>query len=429
LPKALIVSRYFPPLGSAGASIRLVKFIKYLSDLGWTFVVFTQDLEHTVVPEQPLSSFLLDELPADVVVERVLAPFSPAGHSAENVSDKQVPARIFRRIIGDSSLAWGLKVLSAGIKRMKKVDFDLVFSVTPPFTNALIAMLLSVIRRKPLVLDLKDDWVDSPTFLQKNRIRQRLEKTLESMIVRRSAAVITVTQRSYQLYKERYAHLSKEKRIHFIPNGCDLDEYRHLRSRERKIASERFLILSAAWGFKKDYRDITPFLLGLGQFCTRYSEMSERIEVILLGNSLSAEYDSLLSQLNLQKIVQCTGALSRDKFVEQLWKADLLLLVQPVDNTTAISGTLYEYWATGKAPILLISETGASSTLVEENRVGQHFHYDHIDDIAHYIETIFLAYEAGQPVWIEQEGVEHFDRRKLAGHLDKVLRSTLSPTG
>jgi glycosyltransferase involved in cell wall biosynthesis len=427
LPQVLVVSRFFPPLGSAGASIRLVKFIKYLSDLGWTFVVFTQDLEKTVVPEQLLSAFLLDELPPDLVIERISAPFSPAGHAVEGKDRRLGLIRVIRQILGDSSLAWGLMVFFAGVKKIRKENFTLVFGVTPPFTNALVAMLLSLVGNKPLVLDLKDDWVDSPTFAQKKPIRQFIERNLESLIVRRSAAVVTVTQRSYEVYKERYAHLSKGKKIHFIPNGCDLDEYRHLHSHERKTVSNHFLILSAAWGYKKDYRDITPFLLGLGQFCKRYPEVSEKIEVILLGNSLSSEYDTLLSELNLQKTVRCIGALSRHQFVEQLWKADLLLLVQPKNNTTAISGTLYEYWAAGKAPILLISETGESSALLEENGIGGHFHFDQIDEIANYIEKLFFAYEVGQPVWIKQQGIERFDRRMLARQLDTVLRSILSP--
>ena len=422
MAKALIISRYFPPLSSAGASIRLVKFLKYLSNWDWKFVVFTQDLQQTVVREQVLSSFLLAELPEDIVVERVAAPFA----SNQPTSSENGSGCIFRKILGDSSLAWGIVVFWNGLRELHKSKFDLVFGTTPPFTNALVMMLLGWVGRKPFVLDLKDDWVGSPTFKQKGIFRQKSEMFLESLIVRSASAVITVTAQSYRLYMERYAHLGHARKFHLIPNGCDLDEYDDLGHRERRIASRRFLILSAAWGFRKDYRDIRPFLLGLDAFLRRRTDTRDKVDVVLLGDSLSAEYDELLIDLNLDKVIQRAGAVKRNILIEWLWKADLFLLVQPVHNTTAISGTLYEYWATGKAPVLLISEVGASSALVEENQIGKHFHFDQVAEIAEYIEKIFDAYESGQPIWIEREGIQKFDRKALARHMEVIWQKALS---
>jgi glycosyltransferase involved in cell wall biosynthesis len=309
---------------------------------------------------------------------------------------------------------------------MKTTKIDLIFSVAPPFTNALAAMLLSLAGRKPLILDLKDDWVDSPNFKQKNIFRQKIERLLEKLIVYRAAAIITVTPQSYKLYKKRYANIQTRKKIHFIPNGCDLEEYNILESRDRQISSDRFLVLSAAWGFHKNYRDFTPVLLALDLFLDRHPDKRKNIDVILLGNSLSSEYNDLLAKFDLHTIVRSIGAVERVEMVEWLWKADLLLLVQPKGNTTAISGTLYEYWATGKAPILLISEDGASSALVEGNDIGTHFHFEQTEQIAAYLEKIFQAYESGHPLWISRQGIETFDRRLLAGQMNDIWTQVLN---
>lgn len=407
---ALIVSSYFPPFHSAGGSIRLVKFIKHMSAWWWKFAVYTRDRPGDVASNETLSSFLLDELPEGIVIKRIGDPFS-------------LPAA--RRVLSGSSLGWGLNVVRRGIADLKTQDVDLVFGVTPPFSNALAAMLLAWFGRKPFVLDLKDDWVGSPIFLQKNILRQKTEKLLESLIVRNSSAVITVTPQSFQLYEHRYQYLRTPEKFHLIPNGCDLPEYERLATRTREINSERFLILSAAWGFRKDYRDITPFLLALDMFLKRRPDARKKINIRLLGDSLSAEYDKLISRLGLHEIIKSVGAVKREELVEWLWKADLFLLVQPVDNKTAISGTLYEYWATGKAPVLLIAEEGASSTLVEENHIGRQFHFDQISQIADYIEWIFNAYGRGQPVWIDRAGVQNFDRRSLAKRMDEIWRNVV----
>lgn len=383
--------------------------------------MFTQDIPTDAAPGRELSRFLLDELTEDVAIRRVADPlvhdsFSSLGNRF---------GKILRNMLGDSSLGWGFNVFRSGLRDLNESDVDLIFGVTPPFTNALTALLMSWVGNKPLVLDLKDDWVNSPTFGRKNAVRQKIEKLLEYLVIRRASAVITVTPQSLRLYEERYAHLREPGKFHLVPNGCDLDEYAGLEACERKIASTRFLILSAAWGFRKDYRDISPFLLALDIFLERRPEARDDIEVVLLGDSISDEYDEMLSSLRLNSVIRSVGAVRRKELVDWLWKADLLLLVQPIQNTTAISGTLYEYWAAGKAPILLISEKGASSMLVDDNRLGGHFHFDQIERIAAYIEEVFDAYQRGSPIWIERKGIQEFDRRTLAKKMDSIWRNIL----
>ena len=378
--------------------------------------MYTQDFRGKVDSNETLSDFLLDELTEGTVIKRIADPLS-ASQTGKAVSWL---AKLSRRGLGQSSIGWGFSVFRLGITELRRRDIDLVFGVTPPFTNALVAMLLASFGKKPLVLDLKDDWVGSPTFLKKNAVRQKIEKLVESLIVRTSAAVITVTPQSFKLYRERYLHLRQPEKFHLIPNGCDLDEYEPLAIRTREIRSDRFLILSAAWGFRKDYRDITPLLFALDMLLKRRPDAKEKMDVLLLGDSLSSEYNELIAQLDLAGIVQCVGTLKRSELVESLWNADLFLLIQPLHNTTAISGTLYEYWATGKAPVLLISEAGASSELVAGNRLGRHFHFDQVAEIADYVEQIFDAYESGQPVWIDRAGIKSFDRRTLAKRMHEI---------
>jgi hypothetical protein len=123
-------------------------------------------------------------------------------------------------------------------------------------------------------------------------------------------------------------------------------------------------------------------------------------------------YKPYLDQLNSLKInLTHIKPLGRNEFVEQLWQADLFFLVQPKGNLTAISGTLYEYWATGKAPTLLISEEGASSRLVTENGFGVHFSFQETEAAVKYLETSLNSFIKGQPIWIERDGIELFDRR------------------
>jgi hypothetical protein len=425
LPKILVVSRHFPPLGSAGGSIRLVKFIKYTSLKGWKFVVLTQDLERTVVPEQQLSNSLLDDIPPGTLIERVPAPFRGESDNSSTLSPFEFGKSIIRRILKDSSIAWGMQVFFRGVMNLARWKVDLIYSVSPPFTDAFIGSLLAVISRKPYVLDLKDDWVGSPDFLKKAAHRRIVESLLEKLIINSTSALITVTRQSHLLYSKRYDKPGRESKIYCIPNGCDLKEYEQLNGKQRKIETDKFTILSTIWGLRKDYRDLVPFLAALAVFFEGHPEAKQNTTVILLGNDLSGEYKNTILNLGLNNVIEERNTVDRQELIKLMWMADMFLLIQPLGNTTAISGTLYEYWAVGKAPILLISEKGASSSLVEHYKVGKHFHFSEIEKCANYMESLYLKYQSGAPEWISRHGVENFDRQKLVDQMVNVWKKVL----
>lgn len=189
----------------------------------------------------------------------------------------------------------------------------------------------------------------------------------------------------------------------------------------------RFTLLSAAWGYQKDYRDITPFLEAVAHFIDLYSADRHQIRIVFLGDNLSGEYDGLITTLGIKDNIVKVGPVVREDLANWLWQADLFFLVQPVGNTTAIAGTLYEYWATGKAPILLISDEGASSELVRNHNLGNSFRFDDISGITRYICKIFEHYYRHEPVRISAAGVGSFDRKYLAHKMAAIWQKSLTP--
>jgi glycosyltransferase involved in cell wall biosynthesis len=436
VPIVLVISRQFPPISSAGASIRLVKFIKYIASRNWKFVILTQAPDHSVVPENHLSAFLENELPPNTTVVRIPTPFSdsktsnPAGQpSTRTLNNSTFSQSSISKLItllrAKLSFLWGGGVFFHALRKVKSWNMDLIYAVAPTFTNAVIGALLQWFTGKPFILDLKDDWVGSPDFQKKTAWRRVIENKLEAVIIKTAAQVVLATEHSYNLYKKRYAASCDSKKFHFIPNGCDIAEYLPLRNRQDTLNTDKFLILSAAWGYQKDYRDITPFFLGLHRFFQNNPLARQQVEVVFLGNSLSREFDKLIAKLALRPIIKELGSVARIELVEWLWKANLFFLVQPVGNTTAISGTLYEYWAVGKAPILLIAEAGASSNLVTGHHLGQSFHFSDIESISDYIQEIYKSHQNKQPVEISFNGIEVFDRKTLAYQMADIWQKSI----
>jgi len=416
LTSVFVVTRHFPPIGSPGASIRLVKLMKYALRRGWSFTVLTIDPDRPVVPEEKASGFLLKDLNDEVQIERIGNPlYRPHGL-----------LKLLANLMGDSSLPWSLKIIGEGKKLLHQKKADLIFVNAPPFTNLFAGTVLSLLSSTPIVMDIKDDWVGSPDFFKKPWWRRKIESWLQGLFFELASCVIVVTEKSFHETMERYPKFAKAGKFVFIPNGHDLDEYHILEQRTKKIETRRFTLLSAAAGYRPDYRDLTPFLNGLDVFIKRCPEAKEKLELVFLGEKPVA-YEELINQMGLGELTFYAGMVDRERMVEWLWDADLLFLVQPRGNTTAISGTLYEYWAVGKAPILLISEEGASSALVKDHHLGEHVGFDQPEKVADVLEKIYRAYRSGKPIWIDRAGVERYNRKLLADQMmecwQKAIRS------
>lgn len=403
MPKVLVISRYFPPLSSVGASIRLVKILKFASEQDWSFIVLTQDAERPVIDEKRLSEFLLLEVPPETLVIRIGNPFF----------GQNIIARLGQKIFGDSSLPWGISVTWQGWKKFHKFKPDLIFVNSPPFTNVAIGLILSLLLSVPIVLDMKDDWVGSPAYWRKGPFRRNVESWIEKEVVKKISAAVIVTRSSYDSWLKRYSSPALTKKIFFISNGEDLDEYKILWNRQRKLERNRPRLFTAAAGYRQNYRDLTPFLQALELFMNRNSEIRDYFDIEFAGEQPDNYYKNWFEKLLPPTSLIYSGVLDRKSLIEHLWQADLFFIVQPYNNSTAISGTLYEYWATGKAPVLLFSDSGASSQLILENHLGKHFNFNQVKEASYYIEQVIQACRKKQPIWIDRSGSENFDRRKL----------------
>ena len=397
----------------------MVKLMKYAARDGWLFSVLTQDVDRPVIPEKRLSDFLLTEIPAETPIFRVGNPFF----------GDTIIGRLGHIIFGNSSLPWGMMVAWRGWKKLHQSKPDLIFVNSPPFTNVTVGMILSRLFNVPFILDMKDDWVSSPDFLKKGRLRRAIESFVEKKVFYQASAVITVTRFSYEAYLQKYSPLGLANKIFFIPNGEDLEEYSLLKTRERKPEYKKFRLLSAAAGYRPSYRELTPFLQAVELFLDRCPDARNQIEIEFVGEEPNDLYKSWVEKLLPKSAVHYSGVLDRQSLIDCMWRGDLFFLVQPKENFTAISGTLYEYWATGKAPVLLFAETGASSSLVVDNQLGEHFQFNQIEEASSYIERLYQAFCDHRPVWIERSGVEEYDRKKMVQKMLLIWSNVMKNLG
>ena len=438
----LLIHYGFPPAGSLGTGIRHLKFIKYLSRLGWRFVVMCVTPDSAAGVSGSGAEHLLQEIPSSVVVERIRCPqffssFFDARCDPSLPGDGPIRERLWigarlclrrlaRRLhVGvlfsfpDSQATWIYRAYPRGLKLIKRYQVDVIIATPPPPSVCLLGLLLSRSTKKPLVLDIRDDWVEYQSFSQRPRIVQVALRQFDRLVVRGSERVVTVTQPSLEGFRRRHPSEPARKFV-LIPNGADLEEYEFLSNCKPDRDSRKFRIVSAGI-LAPGYSDPNTFFRGVAQATRQCPSLMEDLEVLFVGDGLHKHYGALLEQLDLSTVVHEVPPLVRQEFIKLIASADLLLLIQARNLPTSVAGTVYEYWAVGGPPVLMVGDPGALWSVVEHYRLGINVRADSIDEIGDAVLRVYEAHKAGTPIRISQQGIEQHDRKVLASRLHSVL--------
>ena len=151
MPRVLLVSYTFPPVGGAGVQ-RLTKWLKYLPRHGWQTSVLTT--ENASVPVTDAS--LARDVPAvtRVVRARTLEPSyqvkaavlkQAAGPRRSVVAGLRSAAKSVVNLVlqPDPQVLWAPAALCAGRQLLSEVPHDVVVATAPPFSALLIGARLA----------------------------------------------------------------------------------------------------------------------------------------------------------------------------------------------------------------------------------------------------------------------------------------------
>jgi glycosyltransferase involved in cell wall biosynthesis len=435
--KVLMIARAFPPFLPVGHSIRVIKFIKYLPALGWNPVVLTVDdkKEYETLPKVG-SKTLLSEIQPNLKIHRI-NPGEPSleylqkelEFSRKNRLTKLMVALIggarrwaFRNLfLPDRYLTWLPFAVRRGRQMIKSEGIDAIFTTCPPHSAILIGACLKLLTGKPLVLDFRDDWIDTPWFQSKPKLIQMVERQLENWAIKTADKVILVTKWSQKAFQERYPRQPGEKFIH-IPNGCDLDEFTFLNSSLPSAKNSKFTILhagslnvSTSWG-----RSPTGLFQALHNLLQQKPDLAEKLTLVFAGD-LPEEHRQLAEELGLSSVIQGLGHVPHTEVLRLIQSADLLLAMNYEGWSTLIPGKIYEYWAVGGAPILLLSCPGAAADFIEEHQLGFTVDPYAVNEIEAVILKVYTQSQTDSPLRITNAGVETYDRQSLTRQLSQVL--------
>ena len=442
LRKVLMLAYVFPPFYSVGGSIRVVKFVKYLPQLGWLPVVLTIDDQKEYYSMRKVGSeTLLSDIPQQVRIYR-----TAAGEPSLKFFEKErelgrrnwLTAVIvkamsaarrcaFRNLLPDRYLSWLPFALRQGRQIIKNEAIDAIYATCPPYSVTLIGAFLKLLTGKVLILDFRDDWIGTPEYHSSNQVIRLIQRGLEKWVVKTADKVILVTEWSRNAFVKRYSTMPKDKFV-FIPNGCDLDDFTILKQTVNRPRNSEFKIVHAGLlnDSKSWLRSPVTVFQALRHVLQREPDLADKVTLAFTGY-LSEENRQLAKEMGLSCVVKELGHLPRDEYIHLMKGADLLLGINYEGLTTLIPGKIYEYWAVGGPPILLLNCQGAAQQLVEKHKLGIVVQPDDVAAIESAVLHVYRQREAGHPMRISTAGIEQYDRKALTKELMQVLSTVVAP--
>lgn len=368
--KVLIITYYWPPAGGPGVQ-RVLKFAKYLPELGWEPLILTvKDGDY------PAIDFSLEkEIPENIKVYRTktIEPFSLFKKLSKkdkidtyvlnNKSDgkltqiaKFIRANLF---IPDARIGWKYFALKKAKEIIKEEQPCIVFSTSPPHSVQLIAKRIAKKHKIKWVSDLRDPWVEGYTNQHLPRTKWAKDKDIKlEKSVLENASFTTLASADFKSIF--HSPLSNWKEI--------TNSFEQVLTR----TSTKPKSVSIAYAGSMSESQVPHKLIE-----TIASSASQEIELNYYGN-VGNEFMKAIEINKLQSKFKQHGYLEKKKLFGELQKNSiLLLLMQPYKKgSDNIPLKLFDYLAANRFILAFGNPKGRTAEILEQTETGIVYAYD-----------------------------------------------------
>jgi colanic acid biosynthesis glycosyl transferase WcaI len=305
--RILFISQYFPPEMGAPAA-RVHELARRWSQLGHDVTVLTAFPNHptgVIPPEYRLKVFAREKKDGITVVRTFI-------YAAPNRG-------IVRRALSYASFLASSLLVGTWLTFRP----DVIVATSPQFLVAVAGYVMSLLKRRPLVLEIRDLWPDSIVAvgaLPSGHVLVRILHRLERFLYRRSDAIVVVT-RSFARELERRGVPAEKMTV--ITNGVDLglfaDSGRRDEARRRFDFEGRFVclylgtigmahgletVLSAARQLQSREPDVLFVFVGEGARRAEIEDAARDLHnVRFLGQRPRAEVPDLLTASDVSLVI------------------------------------------------------------------------------------------------------------------------------
>ncbi len=253
----------------------------------------------------------------------------------------------------DSTWSWFITASIGALIISLKNRPEIIYSTGGPVSAHLAAMAASRILRIPHVAEFQDPLVHQ--YAAPGKFERYFIKGVESLILRYAASAVFLTKKAAV---NASARNPAAKSITAIYAGAISREDNIVYGKTEKIDISHFGSLGGS-------RNLDYFLEALRLLFHEQPDLIEIVRLNLYGNN-SKGVSRRIANFPY-KIVNVNGKIKRQKAVEFMLKADVLLLLQNTDDVSfeTIPSKVYEYLVTGRPILALVYRNAELQAMLE----------------------------------------------------------------
>lgn len=386
--KVLLLTYHFPPSGAV-AVYRMLGLVRYLPRFGWQPIVVAPPR----VPWEPEDASLLEQIPADTLVERV--PFASGFWG-----------KLARYLAPESHWLW--KSWPICKRLIEQHRPDAVITSSPPGCIHSLGRWVQKRYRLPWLADFRDPWVtnrnDPWTF------RESIDCRLEARVMKHATKLIANTPLNQEGWAAAYPE--QAHKIVTITNGFDPERF----ACSIDTGSPDLLTILHAGEFYSG-RDPRPFFAALKE-----SRLIVRVDMLGRQTESICDFPAEIRTRGLVDCVRMEGHVPYHAAIERMTRADILLLVHTPGYRIGVPAKLYEYLGAGR-PILALAEPDSDiAWVLRESRVLHRIAPPRdVPRIRQALVELTQAVQAGQAASPDPEARLQFTRERMAQRFGECL--------
>ncbi|MDI4631690.1 glycosyltransferase [Pelomonas sp. V22] len=416
MKSVLMIAYHFPPLAGSSGIQRTLRFVQHLPNFGWQPLVLSADPR----AYERTSADLEADIPAGTVVRRAFAL-----DTARHLSIKG-------RYIGamarpDRWISWRFDAVRVGMEMIRKHKPAAIWSTYPIATAHRIGAELQRRSGLPWIADFRDPMAQD-SYPADPKTWQSY-KDIEREAVARAALSTFTTPSCVEEYRQRYPARAQD--LALLENGYDEDSFAHA----GELASGGPLnpgaitLLHSGIVYPSE-RDPTQLMAALKRLHDAGAITPARLQLRFRAAVAEDLLRRLASEHGVLDYVQILPPVPYREALEEMLRADGLLLLQASNCNAQIPAKLYEYLRAGRPVLCLSDPVGDTARVLRDSGIDAIARLDDAADIARLLQAFCHSGSVSQlQTLARSDAIAAASRRgrseALAGLLERV--SSLPP--
>lgn len=408
MKRLLMVAYHFPPLAGSSGIQRTLRFVQHLPKYGWEPIVLAA---HPRAYERT-SEDLMSEIPEGVMVRRAFA-FDAARHFSFR-------GRFFDwTACPDRWMSWRFDAILQGMRLVRQFRPDAIWSTYPIPTAHVIGAALHRRSGLPWIADFRDPMAQDgyPADPKVWRSFKRIEK----MAAEEARWCVFTTPGAQGIYQARYPESAG--RMALVENGFDEESFPDLAAIPGELGVRRQgqLVLLHSGIVYPNERDPTQLFraLRLLRHAGRLAPGDLRIRFRAAVHD--GHLQALATREDVADFVEFCPPIPYRSALEEMLRADGLLVLQAANCNQQIPAKLYEYLRAGRPILGLTDPSGDTAGVLLACGLSHVARLESDTEIADTLSAFVVALRAGQAPTPDAPVVARASRSARAAELALLL--------